>query len=441
MKKLVLLVLLLAVFTFPLAAYAETEYVIKDIQVVNNDKLSENEILCLIPELKPGKIADIKKVSEQVQLANTSNNVKLNVNLVPVGEEYIAKITVQEGEKDFIFTSVENTGNDYTGKSRLVLGYVDNNLSGKQDLFGVTAVTSPDKMDKMLQLGAFYRVLLPKQGDSMYFTASYADSKLGIVQEYSGFGNLSAKGKGYAIGSHYVHNVRLLPNERANLDFGIDYTSYKNNTDLNILGITLPSHTKVNALKASLTWNHSKSLENQAWAYSVGVSQNLKGDAEDYQMARYGSEDKFTILTGSVNYKAKTKSDWMVCASAFGQYTNDDLVYPEQMSLGGLYTVRGFKQNIIQGDKALCGKLEIYTPEFAKNQRLLAFYDIGTVKNNHAFNAGELSSETISGAGIGWRYTDSKNGLAIGLDYGFALKEPSFDVDDGRGYFSVMKKF
>lgn len=111
------------------------------------------------------------------------------------------------------------------------------------------------------------------------------------------------------------------------------------------------------------------------------------------------------------------------------------------MSLGGMYTVRGFKQDIIQGDKVLCGKLEIYTPEFAKNQRLLAFYDIGTVKNNHVFNPGELSSETISGAGIGWRYTDSKNNLSIGLDYGFALKEPSFDVDNGRGYFSVMKKF
>ena len=440
MKKIILIVLLLMVFAFPLAAYADTEYIIKEVQAVNNEKLSEDEILRLVPELKAGKSADIKKVSEQVQLANTSNNVKLNVNLVPVGEEYIALIAVQEGEKDFVFTSIENTGNDYTGKSRLVLGYVDNNLSGKQDLFGLTAVTSPDKMDKMLQLGAFYRVLLPKQGDSMYFTASYADSKLGIVQEYPGYGSLSAKGKGYAVGSHYVHNVRLLPNEKANVDFGLDYTSYKNNIDLNTLGGTEPHHTKVNALKASLTWNQSKSLENQAWAYSVGISQNLKGDKEDYQLARYGSEDKFTILTGSFNYKVKTKSDWRLFVRAFGQYTNDDLVYPEQMSLGGMYTVRGFKQDIIQGDKALCGKLEIYTPEFAKNQRLLAFYDIGTVKNNH-LNAGELSSETISGAGIGWRYTDSKNNLSIGLDYGFALKEPGFDADNGRGYFSVMKKF
>ena len=440
MKKIILLVLLLAVFAFPLAAHADTEYIIKEVQAVNNEKLSEDEILRLVPELRAGKSADIKKVSEQVQLANTSNNVKLNVNLVSVGEEYIAVIAVQEGEKDLVFTSIENTGNDYTGKSRVVLGYVDNNLSGKQDMFGLTAVTAPDKMNKMLQLGAFYRILLPKQGDSMYFTASYSDSKLGIVQEFSGFGNLSAKGKGYAVGSHYVHNVRLLPNERANLDFGLDYTSYKNNTDLTILGETVPSHKKVNALKASLTWNQSKSLQNQAWAYSVGISQNLKGDKEDYQLARAGSEDKFTILTGSFNYKAKTKSDWIILVRAFGQYTNDDLVYQEQMSLGGMYTVRGFKQDIIQGDKALCGKLEIYTPELAKNQRLLAFYDIGTVKNNHV-NAGELSSETISGAGIGWRYTDSKNNLSIGLDYGFALKEPGFDADNGRGYFSVMKKF
>ena len=82
MKKIILIVLLLMVFAFPLAAYADTEYIIKEVQAVNNDKLSEDEILRLVPELKAGKSADIKKVSEQVQLANTSNNVKLNVILV-----------------------------------------------------------------------------------------------------------------------------------------------------------------------------------------------------------------------------------------------------------------------------------------------------------------------------------------------------------------------
>lgn len=425
---------------------SKINYKIVAIRVTGNVKTTEKQILKLLPALEIGKNLSTATLSKQIQTANAYGNIFLKVDLSPEKGGYQATIIVQEAAKqDTFYTAIESTGNDFTGNSRLILGYLNPNLNEDSDLLGINVVLSPEKMDKFYQGGFFYRKLLPRTSDSIHFHASYSDSRLGVVSEQA-IGNLgnmtiSAAGKGLTTGITYQHNLVNKPTEKQNLFFGINYNQNKNSQELNFFGTKLPDMgVDTDSLKASLSWNHSLHSTKTNFSYMLGVNTNLAGNEKSYHESRFGSDKNFTTFNYGLNYQGKLKGDWILAASMFGQYSSNKLIYPEQMSLGGMYTVRGFKQGIIQGDQAYFARFEVYTPEIAPNHRLLAFYDIGETHNNDA-NVGEYATQTIAGTGIGWKYTDNKNGWALGMSYGFAVKKPSFAVDDGRFDFSVMKRF
>ncbi len=387
------------------------------------------EIKRLIPEINQKEL-NVKKLSKQIQLVNDNKLFKVTTELNPVSEGgYNLVVKVSKVKTDNFTFSVNNTGNNYSGNWRAGLTYAKSDLSGYGDTLGLAYVTSPNHLNDVHQVGVTYKMLMPRLGDTAYISYSYSDVDMGVVGG-NGPLELSTTGKAHSVGVHYQHNMKYSKSKKQILDFGIDHKRNKNRLKYTMGGASLLSDEHdVRATVASLTYTDFTRWKNQAFVYSVGYYQNLHGDKNVYEKYRKSSDKDFKYLRASVNYQYRTKSDWIFGIRATGQYTDDNLIYTEQLGAGGANSIRGFKERVASGDKGIVGSLEIYAPQLKcmPNQRFLLFLDAGALSNNH-YNIAE-SSRHLASFGIGYRFFE-KDGLSVNLNYAKVLKKGKVNMSN-----------
>jgi hemolysin activation/secretion protein len=124
------------------------------------------------------------------------------------------------------------------------------------------------------------------------------------------------------------------------------------------------------------------------------------------------------------------------------QWTNDRLVPLERIAVGGVYSVRGYRENQLVRDQGYYGSVEFRYPLFerpAQRHRLflIPFFDFGEAWNTGG-NREQLSSV---GLGVNWQL----HGLSAELYYGKRLNEPevetSGNLQDEGIHFQVRYQF
>jgi len=109
------------------------------------------------------------------------------------------------------------------------------------------------------------------------------------------------------------------------------------------------------------------------------------------------------------------------------QWTNDRLVPIEQIAVGGVYSVRGYPENLLVRDKGYFGTVELRYPLYdrpAQGGRLfiIPFFDFGA-----AWNIGADPDDIRSiGIGLNWQF----RGLSAELYYGYRLVD--IDIETGN---------
>ncbi len=159
---------------------------------------------------------------------------------------------------------------------------------------------------------------------------------------------------------------------------------------------------------------------------------------------------------------------WLLFAKADAQLASGSLVPAEQKSIGGMDSVRGFPERIVQGDDGLSGTVEVRTPlmstflgspyktkvdrETALNEgktmdrlQFVTFVDAGLVKIKDTL--GPVERYTIVGAGAGFRLALTKYSQ-FRFDWGFPIsgrdKVTTSDEDiksSGRYHMSAQVQF
>ena len=114
------------------------------------------------------------------------------------------------------------------------------------------------------------------------------------------------------------------------------------------------------------------------------------------------------------------------------QLSPDSLLPLEQFTLGGVGTVRGYRQNQEVGDNVVVGTIEIYVPlagdRLSDNKlNLIPFFDGGTVWDNNSDEAEALAS---LGIGLDWQF---KELLSLRVDWGLPLINTSDERSSARG--------
>lgn len=418
--------------------------VIHTVIIQGNTISKEKQIRAALPALREGQVLNVKTLSDEIMLANENGFRQLTVDLRPAADNMLdAYVTVRETDAVKFVLATDNTGNDYTGDWRTRLTYVNGNVNGSGQTGIISYTTSPGHLRDVKQFGLYYNFPLPKAKDNLYLTASYSDANSGTIISDSAF-SIDASGKGNSVGLHYVHNLLRTPTAKQGFDFGLDFRQYKNDTTLTVGATPIEIGVDVDSMPLSVTYQGSQRYGSSFTAYSLGYVRNLPGGGKNstaqYEKYRSNTDANYQLWRGSYNYQHMFSSKWLVNVVLTGQYTNERLIYPEQLGLGGARSVRGLDERDVSGDRGLQASLELYTPEIAKGQRLLAFIDAGHFSNVKPVS-GDLDSDSAAACGIGWRASFG-GGYSVSADFGYVLNGTvNTDAHSKKLHFSASKVF
>ncbi len=155
-----------------------------------------------------------------------------------------------------------------------------------------------------------------------------------------------------------------------------------------------------------------------------------------------GTDGRFFSWLGQFQWVQSFDRDTILITRVAAQLTGNSLLPIEQFGIGGIDTVRGYRQNERVGDSGIIGSVEIRIP-IARNAsgdstlQLAPFVDIGTVWSNRA---GVDANRTLASIGTGLRWQINPS-LALRLDIGIPLLNKTSggsSLQDSGVYFSLQ---
>ncbi|MEL6163359.1 MAG: ShlB/FhaC/HecB family hemolysin secretion/activation protein [Cyanobacteria bacterium J06628_3] len=179
---------------------------------------------------------------------------------------------------------------------------------------------------------------------------------------------------------------------------------------------------RVTAIRFSQDWlqRNAKQVLAARSQFSVGI------DAFDATTNDSGIDGRFFSWLGQFQWVQQTGRNTLIVSRINAQLTPDGLLPLEKISLGGVGTVRGYRQNELVADNGIIGSVELRLPLKSDNSlQIRPFFDIGTVWNNEAENP---EQQTIAGLGLGLSWQPSRD-LFLQLDYGIPLIEVEDEGD------------
>lgn len=153
-----------------------------------------------------------------------------------------------------------------------------------------------------------------------------------------------------------------------------------------------------------------------------------------------GPDGRFFSWLGQFQWVQALSQDATLIARVGSQLTGNSLLPLEQFSIGGVDTVRGYRQNQRVGDNGVAGSVELRVPVVRSDSigliQLAPFFDVGTIWNNQ----GEIpapSTLVSLGLGLSWQLAPY---FAARLDYGIPLNpisDQGNSLQDNGLFFSI----
>jgi len=328
--------------------------------------------------------------------------------------------------------SLDNTGNQNTGRGRLGIAYQHSNLFESDHILTAQFITSPTKVKEVNVYGVGYKIPLYSLGDSIEFVAGYSNVDSGTVQDL-----FLVSGQGSIYGARYNQALPKWRELEHRITYGLDYRAYQNQVTPEGTPDSLVPDLTVHPL--SVTYSANLRVTGQDLSFYLNMTQNIPGgndgQDEDFKKpgARFGvGTAGYRLFRSGFNYVRVVKDDWQFRANFSAQYTDDALIAPEQFGIGGADSIRGFNERYASNDKGYRTTLEIYTPDVAKTFRLndgrprfLMFYDTGALRRNYT-QPNEQEAVNLDSGGFGLRL-NYKNYFSARMDIAHVFH-------DGSGY-------
>lgn len=134
--------------------------------------------------------------------------------------------------------------------------------------------------------------------------------------------------------------------------------------------------------------------------------------------------------------------DYQLVLRGSAQIASDPLLSIEQFAVGGIDTVRGYRENQIVRDNGFAGSVEVRIPLIATASgyrvlELIPFIDLGYGQNESSPKNGEF----LSSVGAGLQYTPNRH-VNAQVYYGYALNrdinQETDDLQDAGIHFNVL---
>ncbi len=194
---------------------------------------------------------------------------------------------------------------------------------------------------------------------------------------------------------------------------------------------------KVTAIRFFQDW-----LQRDATQVFAARSQfNFGIDAFDATINNFGTDGRFFSWVGQFQWAKQVSPRRTLIARIDTQLTPDSLLSLERFSIGGVSTVRGYRQNQITSDNGILASVEYSFPLIPRlrNLQLTPFVELGYGWNNRGENPQQNFIASF-GSSLRWEITPS---FDVTIDYGIplvAVKDKGDSLQDNGLYFSLRYK-
>ena len=422
------------------------------VDVTGNKHFDTENVRRSLPALKEGETPNSRALADNLRAANESPVKQARLVLRPSTQEneVDAKVEVEDESPWRVFSTLDNTGTNQTGRTRFGVGLQHANLFNRDHVATAQYITSPEKPDQVAIYSLGYRLPLYGLGDSIDVFAGYSDVDAGTTETPAG--PLQFSGRGTVYGARYNFLFARRGEYEHKIIFGADYRIYNNVCSVDSFGAAgcgaAGANVRVHPVSLSYTGQWINPVEQMSFYATVArnIPGGTDGKEQDLVLSRPNANADYTIVRYGFNLARASKSDWQVHLRMDAQYTEDVLIAGEQFGIGGWNSVRGFLEREIANDRGYGGSLEFYTPNIAPrsigvdNLRLLVFYDAAVATRNDSV-PGDSVRQSISSAGVGLRMGIKKN-LAVRADGASVIDEGgSQRTDEIRVHFGILLSF
>lgn len=347
--------------------------------------------------IKYGEISPISKLDKALVWFNGSNDVQLKVELKAGSEKGTTDyyITAYEPIRQQTTFFVDNAGSESTGEWREGIVYNNASLTGNRDALSITTMRSKGSKSGAIN----YSVPISKHG--LKLGTSYSANSIEIID--GSLSNMDVRGHSDAWGV-YLNQPTIV---KQNIKQEVSLEMQKQHSQTDIMGMHWVNDNVKDYTMAMTQTSYSKnSALYQRHGYTVGkYDSEISHETKDY--GRYTFNGMYQYAFDKIH---------MLNFKLNGQIgANNYLPSAEQFYIGGMYSVRGYKENFLGADSGFSANIEYNIANGNKGQTIL-FMDGGGVFGDNAFK-----DHTAISLGVGYRANISKDINSV-VTIGFPLK-------------------
>lgn len=377
----------------------------EDTTVVNNQQIKADYIKKRL-SLKEGDVANLKQLNQELLRFNGTNTTQLRIVMkagkAPGTTDY--EIVAYEPKRTTWTLFEDNAGSDTSGIYRTGLFYSNKSLSGVGDALGVGTVIS----EGTRAANATYSHYLGRRGTKMNFLYS-----TNAVKTIDGAYKDMVKGHANAFAIGFTHP--LVVNEKKRIELSLDYNHQNSKSDFmvkdtrfNIVNDTVQDVT----FGLALTNYGNTHVLYRKHSFVMGESDSKPGaskaSSQHFHFYKFNGLYQKSYAPGRV-LSIRTDAQWSPI---------DGMVSARQYYIGGMYSVRGYKENYLGGDSGFTFSTEYQMPIGHRNTYGFTFFDYGRI-----YMSGQSANidKSLSSVGFGVRQQIGKN-YSASLHFGFPLK-------------------
>lgn len=398
--------------------YEVIEGQLKDINIQGLSHLQENYVRSRIASKVTIPLSKESLEEALLLLQQDPRIEKIEANFNPgviIGESSL-EIKVSETQRWRFGLQGDNYDNPQIGgEGGVAIEFTNNNITGWGDQLELDyKVTESDGLNKL-----FVRYAVPVNANDGLFQVYYRDEDTRIIEaplEEIGF-----KTKSSTISLGFNQPIDKRANREINL--GIEL-SLRESSSFVFDDIPFPVFNGSNYLNLPilrLNQSYLSRSETISFGFSSQFSMGLGILHPSPPSSLLNTE--FFSWRGQTQLAKKISEDLLFVARGQWQMTPDSLPSIEQFGIGGVGTVRGYRQNTRFGDNGIALSFE-FPYKIVKNSSvgevdLIPFFDIGSTENN------KLQTNfpnTLASIGLSTQWQFCQNCL-IKIDYGIPLTE------------------
>jgi len=333
------------------------EATVGHLNVVGSSYHSIDQIKTEAPSLAEGTVPDFNQVQKDLVTLNQQPDRRVTPALKAGATPGTVDIDLVVDDHLPLHGSLElnNRRSEDTSELRTVGTLSYDNLWQLGHSLSLSYQTAPqDTSDARVLYGSYLARL---DGPwSLLINGLHSDSNVATV------GGTNVVGNGNSVGVRGVLQMQGSEGYYPTLSFGVDYKRFKNLTSLGGASFETPvEYYPFTIAYSSLLHTSNASTQTDV---SVGFADpRLGSDTSTIELNRSFARGQMLWLRQSVSNTV----DWPIGLQTFvrvnSQLTDQPLISNEQISAGGLDTVRGYLESEVLGDFGLSGALELRSPE------------------------------------------------------------------------------